>query len=53
MELQLADPKTYQNNSQSGELKKTYDQVCEDLIKAETHWEELHLELEKILQKLA
>jgi ATP-binding cassette subfamily F protein 3 len=52
MEMQLANPKTYQNNIKVAELKKTYDKVCENLIKSEAEWEELHSALEEILNTL-
>ena len=52
IELQLADPASYRNNTNAAELKTGYDQVCEKLVRAESLWEELHLALEKILQQL-
>ena len=52
LEARLADPKTYQNNPQAAELKKSYDQVCSNLNKAEEEWEKLHLLFEEILEQL-
>lgn len=52
LEIELADPQTYQDRERFLVLQKEYDQVTRRLTRAEQNWEEAQLQLEELLNNM-